>query len=78
MHYLKFIIPYTARKIIDFGFEYDSSIGYANFPGFRCGTCRDFLLFDSLENKILTIREKPLLFMESNLLKYDKIQLKVI
>ena len=75
MHYLRFQNPYTAI-ICDFsGFSYDSSLGYASLPGFRCGTCKEFTLFDLISNKILKLRERPLILMEVSLISNDYLGL---
>ena len=73
MHYLKFSNPKTSYELINAGFNYDSSLGYANFPGFRCGTCKEYNLFDPIKNQILDLRERPLILMESSVLLNKKI-----
>ena len=73
MHYLKFNNPNTAINWIDSNYQYDSSLGYSNLPGFRCGTCKEFILFDILNNQILNLTERPLIFMDIAL--FDSIYL---
>ena len=74
MHYLKFFHPRTSYKCIESNLNYDSSLGYANMPGFRCGTCKEFTLFDPIKNEILDLKERPLIFMESSLFIKDNFR----
>ena len=39
MHYLRIKWPTTLYFWEKAKFAYDSSMGYADLPGFRCGTC---------------------------------------
>ena len=47
---------------------YDSSLGYADRPGFRCGTCFEYPAFDPLADKSLSLRIRPLIAMETTIL----------
>ena len=67
MHYLRFFHPRTSYQCLESQLIYDSSLGYAEMPGFRCGTCKEFTLFDVLKNKVMELRERPLIFMESSI-----------
>ncbi len=71
-HYLRFKVPYTWRLWDHAGMEWESSMGYTQMPGFRCGTCYTYTVFDSLERKKLKIKEKPLLLMDATLVYYLK------
>jgi len=67
-HYLRFKGASTWRWWEEAGLEYDSSLGYNGAPGFRCGTAREFPVFD-LERRIrLSLCERPLIAMEGTLL----------
>jgi hypothetical protein len=68
-HYLRFAIPYTWRHW-DQGLSYDSSLGYADHVGFRCGTCYNFHTFNFLERKQLSLVEYPLIVMEGTIFSY--------
>jgi peptidoglycan/xylan/chitin deacetylase (PgdA/CDA1 family) len=46
------------------GLEYDSSLGYTDDPGFRCGTCYQYPLFDLAERRRSGVSELPLVLME--------------
>jgi hypothetical protein len=53
------------------GLSYDSSVGFAELCGFRCGTCRDYPAFDVQARRRLRLRERPLIAMETALLTYQ-------
>jgi len=67
-HYLRWSSPVTARNLDDAGVSYDSSLGYADHPGFRCGTCHEFPMFDPVKGEILSIRQRPLILMECSVI----------
>lgn len=67
-HYLRFIIPDTFRHQEAAGLDYDATLGYAETPGFRCGTCFEFPVFDLHEKRKLNIVERPLIAMDASLL----------
>jgi hypothetical protein len=55
------------------GLAYDSSVGFADAPGFRAGTCfpyRPWLLWLDREAKLL---ELPLVVMDTTLLRYQSL-----
>jgi len=52
------------------GLLYDSTLGYAEYPGFRCGTCHRFKLFDLPGDRELDLYEEPLIIMDSTLFGY--------
>ena len=68
MHYLRWCWPITAYGWSKAGFDYDSTLTYANNPGFRCGTCHPFQMFDPLKKSKIGIKQKPLILMESSLI----------
>ena len=45
----------------------DSTCGYADVEGFRCGTGDEFYVFDVLKSKKLKLKERPLIIMEGTL-----------
>jgi hypothetical protein len=67
-HFLRWEMPTTARQWEDNGLDYDSTLGYADRPGFRCGTCREYSLYDVVARKVLRLRERPLIVMDSSLI----------
>lgn len=44
--------------------EYDSTLGFADFAGFRCGTCYEYSAYDCVGHKRLRLKERPLIAME--------------
>ena len=70
-HYLRFENPTTWRNWDEAGLAYDSTVGYAEIAGFRCGTCRPFRVFDVEARRPLALIEKPLIAMETALLGYQ-------
>ncbi len=66
-HYLRWEAPTTWRNWEETGLAYDSSLGYADCAGFRCGTCHDFQVFDAERNRILNLLERSLIVMEVSL-----------
>lgn len=64
MHYLRWEQPTTLRAWSDAGLDYDSTLGYADRPGFRCGTCHEYSAFDPVAQEPLKLRVRPLVVME--------------
>lgn len=64
MHFLRWSHPTTLQAWNDAGMSYDSTLGYADQPGFRCGTCHDYTGFNPITDTILNIKVRPLIVME--------------
>ena len=64
MHYLKFRVPETWRYLSAAGIQQDSSMGYADHVGFRCGTCHVFNAYDAVADQALPIQVRPLIAMD--------------
>ncbi|NUN07379.1 MAG: hypothetical protein HUU57_16670, partial [Bdellovibrio sp.] len=85
MHYLRWEQPTTLNAWADAGMAYDSTLGYADHPGFRCGTCFEYPAYDPVEQCSVNLRVRPLIVMEgsvisssylglgTSVLAYDKI-----
>ncbi|MFP3982441.1 MAG: polysaccharide deacetylase family protein [Desulfurivibrionaceae bacterium] len=67
-HFLRWKTPTTARLWDDNGLNYDSTLGYADRPGFRCGTSREYPLYDLSQQRALRLRERPLIVMECSVI----------
>ena len=67
-HYLRWESPTTFTVLEHAGLNYDSSLGYAESPGFRCGTCFEYPLFDFVNARRLKLIEKPLIVMDTSFL----------
>ncbi|MGP1450210.1 MAG: polysaccharide deacetylase family protein [Wolinella sp.] len=63
-HYLRFSVPLTWRLWDSLGFEWDSTVGFAERVGFRCGVCYPFRVFDVEKRETLGLVERPLILMD--------------
>lgn len=68
MHYLRWEHPLTMKIWAEEGLDYDSTLGFADHPGFRCGTCFEFNAFDPVSDEPLPLRLRPLTVMEASVL----------
>jgi hypothetical protein len=64
MHFLRWEHPTTLNAWEQAGMTYDSSLSYADRPGFRCGTCFEYPAFDPVGQQVLRLRIRPLIAME--------------
>jgi hypothetical protein len=71
-HFLAVSVPETWRQLEKMDIEFDASVGFAEAPGFRCGTCRPFRCFDAKNGKMLQVREIPLVAMDATFIHYLK------
>lgn len=67
-HFLRFRVPETWHYWSESDLEYDSTLGFADQAGFRCGTSHSFPVFDIKQSKQLDIVERPLIVMECSVL----------
>jgi hypothetical protein len=67
-HFLRFCAPLSWQAMAVAGISEDSTVGYHDSAGFRCGTSRSFPVFDVSAGKELPVREQPLICMEHSLL----------
>lgn len=67
-HFLRWRSLGSGRSYDEAGLAYDSSLGFADAAGFRCGTSFEFRLFDLDSREPLTITERPLVLMDTSLL----------
>ncbi|WP_417656305.1 polysaccharide deacetylase family protein [Pseudidiomarina aestuarii] len=68
MHYLRWQQPTTLVAWANAGMDYDATLGYADKPGFRCGTCHEYPAFDPVSQQALNMRIRPLIVMECTVL----------
>ncbi len=69
MHYLRWQHPATLLACNAIGLSYDSTLGYADQAGFRCGTCHPYQGFDPVLQQALELRIYPLIAMESSVMQ---------
>ncbi|MCO5784803.1 hypothetical protein DHB74_00360 [Pseudomonas sp. G11-1] len=68
MHFLRWQHPTTLQAWEDAGMAYDTTLGYADHPGFRCGTCFEYPAFNPQSQQALELRIRPLIVMESTII----------
>jgi hypothetical protein len=67
-HFLRWQTPTTARLWEESGLDYDTTLSYADMPGFRCGTCFEYQVFDPVEDRVLALRQRPFIVMECSVI----------
>ncbi len=75
-HYLRFEVPTTWQIWEDNRMSIDSTCGYADKEGFRCGTGNEFSVFNILTREKLKLKERPLILMDCTLFKYNNYNYK--
>lgn len=68
MHFLRWSHPTTLQAWNDAEMNYDSTLGYADRPGFRCGTCYEYTGFNPVVDTILNIKIRPLIVMDGTVI----------
>lgn len=63
-HFLRWRTPGSMADQDVAGLAYDATLGFAERPGFRCGTCREHPAFDLRGRRPLAVRERPLVAMD--------------
>jgi hypothetical protein len=63
-HFLRMAVPATLQVWEDNGMVTDSTLGYSSQAGFRCGTANEFSMFNAVTRKSMTLKERPLIFMD--------------
>lgn len=69
-HFLRVDFQKTFRLAQENGLLFDSSIGYNDDFGFRCGTGFGYYLYDYSNEKAYNVKELPLTIMDSSVLFY--------
>ncbi|MPY93481.1 MAG: hypothetical protein GEV08_10570 [Acidimicrobiia bacterium] len=69
-HYLRWAAPRSWRTWSDAGLDYDSTVGFAERPGFRAGTCRPYPVYDLDGRAQLPLVERPLILMDVSVTGY--------
>lgn len=64
MHYLRWDARVTPALWDENDFSYDSTLAYADFSGFRCGTCHAYPMYDLLRRQPLSVYQRPLINMD--------------
>lgn len=69
-HFLRFDVNTTFDVLVENKIKYDSSLGYAEAEGFRCGTCHPYNPYNFKLDKPFEIIERPLIVMDVTLTSY--------
>ena len=64
MHFLRWDQAVTLNAWSEAGMAYDSTLSYADRPGFRCGTCFEYPAFDVVNDQPLSLIVRPLVAMD--------------
>ena len=64
-HFLRFSLPSGYRNLVRNGIAHDYSMGYAEQPGFRCGTCSIVPFFDLNSNQECDLKLHPFMAMDT-------------
>jgi len=72
-HFLRWDVPTTWQAWHDAGLSYDSTGGFSDQIGFRCGTCHEFPVFNLRTRERLSLRERPLIVMDGTLFDHMKL-----
>jgi hypothetical protein len=67
-HILRWETPTTPCLWDDNDLDYDTTLSYADHPGFRCGTCFEYPMFDVADQRLLRLRQRPLVLMECSVI----------
>lgn len=77
-HFLRVSLPESMAALERCGMKIDSSLGYADAEGFRCGTGDSFFYFDFLNRRRTNLLERPLAVMDGTLSGYQRYDLEQI
>lgn len=70
MHYLMWDNVHTLESLEDYK-VIDSTLGFADLPGFRRGVCTDFKIYNLVKRCVSPILERPLHVMEASVLSSE-------
>jgi hypothetical protein len=76
-HYLRWKNPTTWQNWEDTGLNYDSTLSFADYAGFRTGVCYEYPVYNLVTRKSLNLFEKPLIVMDVTLFGSSYMNLKV-
>lgn len=72
-HFLRFHLPRDYRNLMRCGIKHDYTMGFAEEPGFRCGTCSVVPFYDLSSDRESELRLHPFVVMDTTFQKYLKL-----
>lgn len=75
-HFLRLSLPKSYNTLIDYGILHDYTMGYADEPGFRAGTCTPYPFFDLESDCEAPLTIHPFVAMDSTFYYYKKFSAK--
>ena len=72
-HFLMLRFPETYQRLIKLGITEDYTMGYAQLPGFRAGTCTPFHFYDLTSETETSLMVYPFQVMDGTLNQYLKL-----
>ncbi len=66
-HFLRFTLPNTYRLLVQHDIRHDYSMGFADQPGFRCGTSCEIPFYDLGSDQETPLHIHPLVVMDTTL-----------
>ena len=73
-HYLRLDLPESYRRLIKNGISEDYTMGWAETPGFRAGTCNSFMFYDLEKESACALRVFPFQVMDGSLRDYLRLE----
>ncbi len=70
-HYLRWDVLSSPAYWDNAGLQYDSTLGFADAAGFRCGTSHDYPMVDLSRKCKLKLRQRPLILMECSVISAE-------
>lgn len=67
-HYLMYDIAQTPQLWQKNGLSYDSTLGYADKAGFRCGICYEYRMYDLINRRAMNLMQRPLVAMDCTII----------
>ena len=64
-HFLRWKTPTTFQNGQDIGLNYDTTLGFADQAGFRCGVCYPYPVYNLETRQTLALYEIPLIIMDA-------------
>lgn len=67
-HFLRWDVAKTPHLWEEHELTYDSTLAFADCAGFRCGTSREFTMYDLVNRKPFKLKQRPLVSMECSII----------